>query len=711
MKSSSAQSSTTGLSPRGSISWGPVVLDEFASLFQTRYPQSGADRRTVVLLALVVAAGAAVRFWGLGAVGLHGDEKTMGLPAMHLVEHGSPLLPSGMLYPRALAQLYLMAACVAVFGKSEWALRLPSALCGVLLIVLTWTSGRRFLTPLWNLALTAAVALLPDFIEDAQTARMYVFLTTSVAGFTTLIFAWERTGRVGCLVAAVAVMLVGLQFHTLAIFAAPLVFMPSLLAPPTKSSSARSSSTDGSARGSISWGPLTGCRRRLVAGALAFALIVAGFVAIDAWITSQYPQAVAAEAGAVRNGPHAALIPHLSWLWYAVAALPALAFAMLILRGRAAAAPRTAATVKWTEACATALLASAIVAELALSFHLAALLAIAALVVARRERQLPVARIALFVAASLAVAALEAAYLYSHSAGSLRQIGGALLGWPSVWPLVSIAQYSVIAALLVAGAGIHGLWRVAHRKPLPDHLLLIVLGVWMPLLMIGLMRWDIPPRYAQAQLMPMLIGAFAAAQAAAQWLSGRLAAGADQGSATPRAPRWATAAAAVTCVLVVNPSRAARAVNSGYARHPDHKGAAEFIAALQRGPHDIIVAEDVLEQTYYLGHVDYWLVNSQVAAPFMHRVRGEWRDFYTDTPLLGSGQELEQLLEKPDRGALYIIGSGENQEDGRGLMRSRGIAEALESPRLHVVYRGRDGVTRVWKADALQRAVAAAERR
>ena len=119
----------------------------------------------------------------------------------------------------------------------------------------------------------------------------------------------------------------------------------------------------------------------------------------------------------------------------------------------------------------------------------------------------------------------------------------------------------------------------------------------------------------------------------------------------------------------------------------------------------------MLEQTYYLGHVDYWLVNSQVAAPFMHRVRGEWRDFYTDTPLLGSGQELERLLEKPDRGALYIIGSGENQEDGRGLMRSRGIAEALESPRLHVVYRGRDGVTRVWKADAPQQALAAAERR
>src|SRR6267154_2465486 len=142
-----------------------------------------ADSQTTLwLLALIVLAGAVIRFWGLGSVGLHGDEKTMALPVMNLVDHGSPLMPSGMFYPRAVAQLYLMAASVLAFGQSEWALRLPSALCGVLLIVLAWKVGARFLTPLWNLALTAAVAFLPNFIEDAQTARMYVFLVTSVAG-------------------------------------------------------------------------------------------------------------------------------------------------------------------------------------------------------------------------------------------------------------------------------------------------------------------------------------------------------------------------------------------------------------------------------------------------------------------------------------------------------------------------------------------------
>ncbi len=134
-----------------------------------------------------------MRFWGLGSVGLHGDEETMAMPTMHIVEHGSPLLPSGMLYPRAIAQLYMMAASVMAFGESEWSFRLPSVIFGVLTIVLSFYAGRRFLTPAWNLAFTATVALLPEFIVDAQTARMYTFLIACIAGYLILLFRWERT--------------------------------------------------------------------------------------------------------------------------------------------------------------------------------------------------------------------------------------------------------------------------------------------------------------------------------------------------------------------------------------------------------------------------------------------------------------------------------------------------------------------------------------
>jgi hypothetical protein len=298
-----------------------------------------------------------------------------------------------------------------------------------------------------------------------------------------------------------------------------------------------------------------------------------------------------------------------------------------------------------------------------------------------------------------------------------------MLGWPSVWPFISVADYSTLAVLAVAASLACGLWLLAHRRPAPDHLLLLVLGVWVPLLMIGFMKWNIPSRYAAAQIMPLLVAAFAAMQwAVGAWAlrvvrprhsltvdgastGGSSASVASEGAAPGRffgsaSPAWIAGAAGLACLLVVNPLHVAAAVDSGYANHPDHKGAAEFVAGLHPGPQDIIVAEDVLQQTYYLGHVDYWLVNKQVAAPFMHSVNGRWLDFYTDTPLIGSGAELERLVGTPKRGAIYVIGSGENQEDGRSLMRAFGISEALHSPPFRQVFRGRDGFTRVWKVDA-----------
>ena len=79
------------------------LLRDFAALFVVTDPRAsapagqtyaaGADSRASWLLACIVLAGAVVRFWGLGAVGLHGDEKTMALPVMSLVEHGAPLMP------------------------------------------------------------------------------------------------------------------------------------------------------------------------------------------------------------------------------------------------------------------------------------------------------------------------------------------------------------------------------------------------------------------------------------------------------------------------------------------------------------------------------------------------------------------------------------------------------------------------------------------
>jgi len=629
------------------------ILRGLSSLFEDTRPRAQTGRRALALLFLIVAVGTAVRFWGLGNVGLHGDEKTMALPAMHLLAYGTPEMPSGFVYPRAMAQLYLMAGSVRAFGPSEWAFRLPSAICGVLLIVLTWLAGRRFLEPRWNLALTAAVALLPAFIEDAQTARMYVFLVAGVAGFMALLFAWERTGRSGYLLAAVIEMAVSLEFHTLSIFAAWLCFLPGLLG---------------------------GDRRRLRQGAVAFLAIAAEFAALNRWIASKYPHALGAMDGTPINGPHA-VAPPLHLLWPLAVALPALALSWYVIRARG-----------WPP---TVLLAASLACQAARLDHVAILLMIAALVLARRHGELPWARLALYFGACVLLAAAQVEYLRMQHAGTLSQILGLLLGWPSVRTFIAVSSYS-LAAVTIAACGLAvGLWRLAHRQRVPDHLLFLTLGVWLPLLQIGCFKWDPAQRYVEGQMLPLLIVVFALAQGAIGAARARQTA-----PSMPGLARFGAVAAAVVCLLVIDPARLQAAADPTYAQYPDHKGAAAFIESQHPTPNDIIVAEDALMQTYYLGHVDYWLQDREAAAPFLHELDGRWVDVYTDAPLIGSGAQLERLVQRRDRGTIYVIGSGENADDRKTLMRGLGIEQELESPAFHLVYVGRDHLTDVWRVDA-----------
>src|SRR3970282_272214 len=215
-----------------------------------------------VVLFLVIAACTLVRFWGLGNVGLHGDEETMAMPAMSILENGRPMLPGGMFYPRALAQLYLMAASVWVFGETEWALRLPSALVGSLAGFARCFRGKRFLSPNLNLVFVAAMTFMPYMIEISQTARMYVFWLTALMAFGALLFKWEQDDKLGSLVWAFAAWLVALHFQQLSIFAALLSLFPGL------------------SRQSI---------RQLLFGDVALGIAYLAFDAAQSWIGSQYP--------------------------------------------------------------------------------------------------------------------------------------------------------------------------------------------------------------------------------------------------------------------------------------------------------------------------------------------------------------------------------------------------------------------------------------
>ncbi len=623
-------------------------LASLGSVFETWYPLARVSRLELAALASIVVLGAVLRFWALGSVGLHGDEDTMALATLHIARHGTPILPSGMLYVRGIGQLYLMAASVLAFGPSEWALRLPSAVCGVLLVPLSYLAGRRFLSAPWNLAFTATVALLPAFIEDAQTARMYVFLVTSVAAFLALLFEWERTGRSSFLAAAAAVLLVGIQFHQLAIFAAPLALYPGL------------------ARADL---------RKLALGVLACAVIAAGFFLMSYWIQSVYPTTAPSPPGAwapVERALARDAIPHLGLPVLIAGGCAVLALAAWV--ARAARDARAAVAVG-------ALIAIGLGAELVTEDHVAFLALAAGVIAASRAGTATLRRAALILLPAAALLVFQLERVAAAGVG-MRQALGAVTGWPSIWPYLALSQYSSVAAAAVAVAVAAACWRLALRRRIPDFFLFLAIGVWIPLLAIGLFKWSVPIRYTATESIPLLLGAFAGVE----WLC--------------RGARAPALVAAALCLLAADPLRLASTAYAGYADHPDHQGAARFIRSQHPGPRDILVAEDAIEQTFYLGHVSYWLEGRGMASDYVREVNGQLEDIYTGAPLIDSAAALEQLIGERDRGTIYIIGSGEQQEDGRAAARGPGIQRILHSLSRQVVYVGRDGLTKVWKIPA-----------
>jgi hypothetical protein len=234
-----------------------------------------------------------------------------------------------------------------------------------------------------------------------------------------------------------------------------------------------------------------------------------------------------------------------------------------------------------------------------------------------------------------------------------------------------------------------GLYRLARRKKVTDFWLLALLGVWAPVFALGLFAWNVPPRYTEMSLIPMLICAFAAMQRFCDWLVMRM----------PQLQRtgWAAAFAGLATFLAMNPTEVMAVVRSHDTMFSDHKGAADFIRSQHITHEDIVLAEDVLQQTYYLGHVDYWLIGPQVARRFVKRTDSGVVDFYTGTPVIVTPAMLEELLQSNPDKRIFVIGSGEDWWRGRRLVRED-LHEMLESQRFDVVFTGRDGRTRVMRA-------------
>jgi hypothetical protein len=132
----------------------------------------------------------------------------------------------------------------------------------------------------------------------------------------------------------------------------------------------------------------------------------------------------------------------------------------------------------------------------------------------------------------------------------------------------------------------------------------------------------------------------------------------------------------------------------GFPFHPDHQSAGSYVKAnFMEG--DIVVAMDVQQQQYYVGHVDYWIRNALDAKKYSYLEGTLWRDIYTKSIVIKSLEELQSLLYKRGHNRIWLITSGELTGSLAYLIPSR-VQEQLSQWRQHLVFVARDRVTSVY---------------
>ena len=196
----------------------PDFLNQMATDALRRTPHKWL---ALALLWVVLGGGLWLRSARLGQLSFDTDEFDHVVAAQQILRTGEPTLPSGNQYDRALGYTHLVQVSFQLFGVSEAAARLPSVICGTLLVLVTYLVGRRWLG-VWPALLAAAlVASSPLLVAPSRMCRMYSLFHCLYLG---ICYAYERGWEAPNLslrrrtvwsAAALVLLLVSLHIHVL----------------------------------------------------------------------------------------------------------------------------------------------------------------------------------------------------------------------------------------------------------------------------------------------------------------------------------------------------------------------------------------------------------------------------------------------------------------------------------------------------------------
>jgi len=145
---------------------------------------------------LIVLIGAALRLYDIGSLppGLYRDEAFYGLDGVRVL-HGQFAIFFAANNGREGLFMYLLAASMAIFGQTPFALRLVPAIVGTLTIVAIYATGRRMFSHRVGVLSAAILAITFWHLALSRVAFRAILLPLTLCALLALIFAALRTNE------------------------------------------------------------------------------------------------------------------------------------------------------------------------------------------------------------------------------------------------------------------------------------------------------------------------------------------------------------------------------------------------------------------------------------------------------------------------------------------------------------------------------------
>jgi hypothetical protein len=633
------------------------------------------DRRRQLLAALLLTVVAAVpRFYDLNRVGFWGDEDLTTLAARSLLEgEGTPTLPSGMPYLRALPFTWANAATAAILGPdSERSYRVTAAAFGTATPAALYLTGSAFVAPPAAFVAGAMLALSEHHIHYSRNARMYAPFLFFFVLTAFYLWRWASEGGRARLLVGLALFGVTTWLHLLGVIAVQFALIPLALR---------------RSNGPSPW---------IVIG-ISLAAVAGAYLLTDAFIDAPY-RAFALPRGFPLEGLPSRAAPESAGGRAGLALLPMVLGGLLGLfagrRDLIRDEPGSDAGLSLRGA--VLLLGWAATAAFLAGGHLwGAAQAGAVLLLIHPDPILTFARrswrvILMAFLASLAWTAYAVVSL--GLADGVRRL--VLFPFPNLALLWDDFPGLIILFLGAVLWMVSSSVRVEHRG-----LVGALLAVLLPLAAIGLVRDWAPDRYMIEAYPYMLLAAAALMVQVSRWAT----------AARPtRRARAVVLGAPVVLVLagvtgghgVVPAARAAFAKPGDFMDSttmlPDHRGPGEYVRRnLASG--DVVITEHPDAQIIYAGQVDYWLRRAGDARAYLHLGEdGVPRDDYTGGRLLPTVRSIDEALGSA-QGKVWLITSGETflQRDFYLTEEQRLWLDSVET-NTEPEFTGADGVTKVY---------------